>query len=211
MNWRRGLLLAGIHFVAAGSLIAWKEALEWPYLRHSKSLQQNLAFRLVAWQEDQTITFDPCGFWRSIPLQVTVAQIGELPAAILTGWGADCPDPRTLYGILHQGPAKNTPRERMIVLAAFVILIPLQWLAIGGFPLNRPRRWWIEPGAFITAYMVGASLFVFIPPLSRLVQILAIFPSLAWLCWLALLVFKSIRFGRRKLHRVASPTSRAKV
>ena len=36
MNWRRGLLLAGIHLVVAGTLIVWMEARDAQFLRDSQ-------------------------------------------------------------------------------------------------------------------------------------------------------------------------------
>jgi hypothetical protein len=197
MNWRRGLLLAGIHLAVAGTLILWQESRNWQYLHSDESPPQATTLRLAAWQEEQVVTFDPCGFWRSIPPQEIVVQIGELPAATLSGWGDECPATWTLYGVLHQGPAKDTLRERVIVAAAFGALIPIQWLAIGGFPMMKPRQWWWEPGAFITLCTVAAFVLVLIPGIGALSNFPMLFAALAWLFWLCLLVWKGLRLAWR--------------
>ncbi len=205
MNWRRGLLLAGIHLAVAWPLIVWQEAREWPHFRPSTAQPQSTAIRLAAWQEEHTATFDPCGFWRSIPPQETVIQMGELPAAALSGWGVECPAPWTFYGILHQGPARDTQRELVTVAAAFGTLIPLQWLLIGGLPLIQPRRWWLEPGAFITNCTLAGAALALIPFVAHASAIPALLTALAWFWWFGLLLWRSLRAAWRLVaHRATA-------
>jgi hypothetical protein len=75
------------------------------------------------------------------------------------------------------------------------LLIAVQWTLVGGLPLIRPRRWWLEPGAFITICAVPAFVFVLIPPVEEAALFPASFAALAWLWWFGLLVWKTVRFG----------------
>ncbi len=200
MNWRRGLLLAGIHLAVAATLIVWQEVEAGQRYKSSKGYRERavqLEARQKALQDEQTVSFDPCYAWMYIPPQERVVQIGELPAATLSGWGDGCPGSWSLHGILQQGPIKNTQRELVIVTAVFGALIPLQWLGIGGFPLIRPRRWWWEPGAFITVCTLAASVLLRIPWLHRSPEPLILFVELAWFYWFGLGVWKTLRSGWR--------------
>jgi len=75
---------------------------------------------------------------------------------------------------------------------------------VGGYPLVRPRRWWLEPGAFITACTLPAALAsLLIPPawdlrfpiVDGIAMVPAVVAMLAWLWWFGLLIWKAIRFG----------------
>jgi hypothetical protein len=200
MNWRRGVLLAGIHLAVAGSLMAWQGVRERSYLISSKPQPKTGTHGMVG-QDEQTLQFDPCGFWRSIPPQEIIVQSAELPAAVLSGWGGECPSSGTLYGMLHQGSLKNTQRERVIVAAVFCALILVQWLLIGGLPLIEPRRWWWEPGAFITVCTLLSLPIVLIPVVRNLSLLFALFAGVAWLYWFALLLWVSFRSGWRSVRR----------
>ena len=211
--------MAGIHLAVAGTLIAWLDVRD---ARYRKSVEENAAeakreaaAKPVApansgtapassGQEEESVSFDPCGLWTTIRPQEMIVQIGELPAAILAGWGEECPASWTLYGTLHQGSARNTLREHVTVAAGFGVLILLQWLVIGGFPLTRPQQWWREPGAFITLCTLTAFVLVLIPPTSAVSKLPMLFAVLVWLWWFGLLIWKCARIGWRAAARSVS-------
>jgi hypothetical protein len=204
MNWRRGLLFASIHLAVAGTLIAWLDVQDAQY---RTSIEENTAeakreavakpvaptnpetVPATSGQDEEMVSFDPCALWREIPPQETIVDIGELPAATLTGWGQECPASWTLYGMLHQKPARSTFREIVTAEAEFGVLIILQWMVIGGFPLIQQRRWW-EPGAFITICVLLAFVLVLIPKIGTVSKLPILFAVLAWLWWFGLLVWK---------------------
>jgi len=192
------MLLAGIHLTVAGTLIVWQEALKWPYLKAEMASSRSASLLLTAWDgEEETVTFSPCGMWGPIPLQELIVGMGELPAATLSGWLEDCPASWTVAGVLHAGCGSNTKQTEMRVAISLCALVPLQWFLFGSFPLIRPKRWWPEPGAFITLCTVAAFILVLIPGIGVLSRLPALFAGLAWFWWLGLLVWKTLRSGWR--------------
>jgi hypothetical protein len=153
---------------------------------------------MAAWQEEEmAVPFDPCNMWESIPAATTVLVIGELPAAFAVGIGEECPARWTATGYLRA--AMHTPRYRSnrvaeaSLAASLCVLVALQWFLIGGLPLIDPRRWWWEPGAFVTVVIVVAFLLVLVPGVRELAPFLMLFALLGWLYWFVLLVWKSGR------------------
>lgn len=61
MNWRRGLLLAGIHFVVAAVSFIQVEANTWQWIRSSLTRSASAHVQLVAFQEEQMLS-NPCDF-----------------------------------------------------------------------------------------------------------------------------------------------------
>jgi hypothetical protein len=71
----------------------------------------------------------------------------------------------------------------------------VEWLLVGGFPLIQPRRWWLEPGEFITIFTLVVAALVTIPHEANLSGNLALISACAWLWWFGLLVWKTLQFG----------------
>lgn len=212
MNWRRGLLLAGINLAAAVPTICLLTARDAQLLheREQKELtpraQVSLAFlnrrnvaRLVRTQEEQAVGFNPCVLWHHDPAQMYVVQFGNLPAFVLTQWRVPCPAGWSVAAALGVQVAKlNSEADfkamRRVALA-LCLLIAIQWFLMGGFPLVRPKRWWTEPGAFITACTVIASIVALIPVVDGLAKLPALVAFLAWLWWLGLLIWKPVHLA----------------
>lgn len=217
MNWRRGVLLAGLNLAAALTMIVVLDVRE---IRENKSqntipdagvvLRQAgpdnpLSAKLVRVQDASgtgTVTFDPCaGFIDGYSAQEEVVRLGNLPAAALSGWRILCPARWSLAGLVFGKSAnvlawRDRPRHSLVD-AGLCVLIVLQWFLIGSFPLTRPRRSWQEPGAFITiGTLIAAALATnsFTENLARLPELFVI---VAWFWWLGLLVWKVIQFGWR--------------
>ena len=98
MNWRRGLMLSWINVAIAVPMISilaardvqarreWKQRSsveKAPWIDSSGEFPVAPA-KMVRAQEEQTVTFSPCGLWASIPVQESVVQSGNLPAAIVS-------------------------------------------------------------------------------------------------------------------------------
>jgi hypothetical protein len=222
MNWSRGVLLAGIHLAVAVPLILFMEARDAQFVRDreesiaaaasaaaAKSAGQlnPVPGQASAEQEGETVSFDPCGMWVHYSVQEEIIQLVNIPANALTQWREDCPTRWSLSGMLHGvGWQERTPSwmaaQRRVAWGLFV-LIALQWILVGGFPLVQTRRIWAEPGAFITACALAAFGLVAIPTLSEVARLPSLMAGLAWFWWFGLLVWKTLRSGWRLVSRVA--------
>jgi hypothetical protein len=200
MMWRRGLLLAGIHLAVSLPLILSQEARDWRYIKSDGMELSSAQLQLAAWQEGETVTFNPCdgGFVdRAMSPLERVVEIGNLPVAAITGWHDPCSSPSSITRVIEGSFGRNNRRAEIVVSVTLAALVMIEWLLVGGFPLVLPRHWWGEPGAFITASAVAAALLVATPwsvPLSNIPLLLI---AIGWLWWLGLLAWKSLRFGWR--------------
>ena len=208
MNWRRGLVLAGINVLAALPMIcmlAARDAHDLADLMQSSVTKETLSItssgelstggaRTDQVQEEQAVSFGPCGLWEHYPVQDYVVQLGNLPAFVVSQWRAACP-PRwsiaRMLGVNDAGLLSESNFEAMRrVDAALCILIAIQWLLIGGFPLIRARRWWAEPGALITTWSAIGSSIALIPVAEELGQLPALIAFFGWIWWFGLLFWK---------------------
>ena len=212
MNWRRGLLLAAVNVGIALPMIAILAARDGQMRRdrnhHSKSagglwidssgaIAEAPTKATRAPEEEQTVTFSPCGLWESVPVQQSVVQSGNLPASLVTQWRTACPPRWSLARMLGVNDTwllsdVNFSAMRRVDVA-LCLMIALQWLLIGGLPLVERKRWWSEPGAFITlctAIASGIALFPAVDVFGRLPVLFAVF---GWLYWFFLLFWKPVR------------------
>jgi hypothetical protein len=217
MKWRRGLLLAGVNLVAALPLILMMESEDAQYLRdHSPGakvvasvaiskegeITNSEPAKTDTEQEGETVTLDPCEMWGvHYRVQYEVAHFGNIPAFTLTGWRILCPPSWTLSGRLHVGkgwaPTVATAAAQKKVDLALCVLIVIQWFLVGSFPLMQTKKWWTEPGMFITACTVIATCMELIPWVNDIARLPALIAALAWIWWLGLLIWQTVRFGWR--------------
>src|ERR1017187_621754 len=104
MNWRRGLLLAGINLGIAVPLIVWLAANDAAYVRgHSIPAQRLVdAPSVPTAPEAETRTVGPCRtIWVDCPAQITIVRLANFPAFVLTYWRSEQPAPWSLAGMLH--------------------------------------------------------------------------------------------------------------
>ena len=66
---------------------------------------------------------------------------------------------------------------------------------MGGFPLVRTRKWWADPGSFITARAVLAGAIALIPVIDGFARLPALIAMLTMLWWLGLLVWQTLQIG----------------
>ena len=207
MNWRRGLVLAGINLILAIPMICLRAAEDARFRRDMK--QQSFVERMswidssgelssapakfVQAQEEQTVSFSPCGLWRNIPAQESVVQMGNLPAFVVSEWREECPSKWSIarfLGVNNTGRLSDNFKAMRRVDAAFCVLIAAQWFLIGSFPLIQASRWWAEPGAFITTGTAVGSAIALIPGIDALARLPALIAFFAWLLWFGLLIWK---------------------
>jgi hypothetical protein len=222
MNWRRGLLLAGINLAVAVPMILMIEARDQRDTLTSEEIMAKGAPRPpeFPWpkpapaspeQAEETVTFDPCGMWVHYPAPVVVVQAVDILSVVFAGWEADCPARWTLAGRLGEKPTwQITPlwmERQQKIDAGLCLFIFMQWFLVGGFPLVRSQKWWADPGAFITACAVLAGAIALIPVVDGFAKLPALIAMLAYLWWFGLLVWKTLQFGWRMTTARRTPHS----
>lgn len=119
----------------------------------------------------------------------------------LAGWGDVCPSHWSLAGRLRGKmtwpPTPLWMETQRQIDAGLCLFIATQWFLMGGFPLVRTRKWWADPGSFITACAVLAGAIALIPAVDDFARLPAIIAMLALLWWFGLLVWKTLQFGWR--------------
>jgi len=213
MNSRRGLLLAGINLAVALPMIGILASRDAQWLRDRKqdsrpsetssiaSLSEFSApqSKKAPAQEEQIVSFNSCGLWGRDPVQVSVVQWGNLPAFVVTEWRVACPPKWSLasrLGVANDGllSVHNVQAMRRVDVA-LCVLIAAQWILIGSFPLIKARRWWSEPGAFITLCASIGSGIALIPAIEGLGRLPAVFAFFGWLWYFALLLRKPVQLA----------------
>jgi len=216
MNWRRGLLLAGINLAVAVPMILMMEARDQKDALTQEEIMAKSAMKDAPRppepptpepdhanpeQAGQTVSLDPCGMWVSYPTQVVVLLEVDMPSILLAGWGDICPPHWSLAGRLREKrtwpPTPLWMEMQRKIDAGLCLFIAIQWFFMGGFPLARTQKWWADPGAFITACVVLAGAIALIPGVDVLARLPAFIAMLAWLWWFGLLVWKMFQFGWR--------------
>jgi hypothetical protein len=213
MQWRRGLLLAGIHLAVAVPLIVMLEARDEASMREDSDdhappawiASDPLLKDAPSGDGSQTVTFEPCSTWADYATEEWVAWFANLPAMTLSGWRQMCPPRWTLAGRLNVGyswlQSPSAIASHRKVDCGFGLLIALQWVLVGAFPLIRPKRWWAEPGAFITCCAVIGFGLALIRPIEGFARLPALLAAFAWFWWFGLLVWKTSRFAWRVIAR----------
>jgi hypothetical protein len=214
MNWRRGVLLAGIHLTVAALLIIQIEKCEDAYLNNQfrvVRIADDASTKTPAMEGFRVVSIDPCAtiFDYALPERIVVSE--NLLIIPPSGWRQACHARWSLAGMLKvdylQAPSPSSIAARRHVDWGFSLLVMVQWILVGGFPLIRPRRWWLEPGAFITCCTAIGFVFVLIRPIQELGMLPSLLAALAWLWWLGLLAWKSVRFGWGQWKRNRSSSS----
>ncbi len=210
MNWRRGVLLAGIHLAVAVPLIVMHEVQDEASMREyytSPASQPTKSVSGTTSLNDDGVTaaLDPCTWTFDYSTRYLVEELLEPFADALSGWQRVCPPRWSLAGRLKLNydwlQAPSTIPARREVGLGFALLIAVQWILVGGFPLKRPKRWWAEPGAFITCCTVIAFILVLIRPMDELARIPVLLAALSWLWWISLLLWTVARLSWRFLTR----------
>ena len=130
----------------------------------------------------------------------------ELPAVMVSELGGRCNPQLPLARFFVKEFGEATRKTEVFEAITCLALIVLQWFLIGSFPLVRTeRRWWAEPGSFITACAVVGATIAAIPFVSFLAGIPQMLAILAWLWWFLLLIWTTIRSAWRLVSRRKLP------
>jgi hypothetical protein len=198
MQWRRGLLLAGIHVVVAAAMFVQVESAAWPMIK--ANTERNTALRPPAPPEEGTVAFYPCdGTWLLLtPPEEKIVGFANLPVALLTGWHQPCTSYSGLTAIVESQLGTSTCASEITISIILCVLVFIQWFMVGGFPIVRPRRWWLEPATLITICTL-VSIFLVVVPVIREFSIAPMAVALlAWLYWFVMWVWNTFRFGWRR-------------
>ena len=209
MNWRRGVVLAAIHLTVAAVVILRTEADYWPNIRSERVRVPVVIPPSATAEEAESANFFPCDeggiIDRAFAPREMIASAANMPAALLVGWHQPCAQPSALDNLVEKRYGR-TRRAEVLILAIQCAAFGLWWFVVGGFPLVRPRRWWLEPGAFITACTIPVALASLLIPDGFALRVPIVHPAamipvlilmLAWLWWFGLLIWKTVRFGLR--------------
>jgi hypothetical protein len=215
MNWRRGLLLAGINLAVAVPLILTLEAEEATALQQRESAETEAEREAVSRPQqpavspkrdeartaEESVPINSCAMLVHYPIQTTVEQAATYTSLVFNVWRTECPAKWSIAAKLHADAiwvptvAAHTALNASLRRAdrIFFVILPVQWFLIGMFPLVHPRYWWAEPGMFITLCIAIAGVFALIPVITGFAQLPAFIAMLAWLLWFFLLLFKAVR------------------
>lgn len=200
MKWRRGLLLAAIHLSIAVPVIVQQSVQDWPRAARSSGPDAGARIERVGWQESQTVGFDPCNgglIDGEIPPMELAVAAGNLPVMETAGWPGLCPNRSRVVGFAARWFGSGSGRSRAAAPAILGVAIVVEWLVVGGVPLIVPRRWWREPGAFVTACTVVAVPVAAIPLTDGFTGIPAFGAMVGWVWWFGLLVWRVVGWVRR--------------
>jgi hypothetical protein len=222
MNLRRGLIFAAIHTVIFTGMYVWNEAPYWHMFRAGE-WPPNAVLQNAALQEDGgEIAFNPCGpgtFWDRQTSQMETVMAPQIGFLGFAGFGhVPCSSESGIEKFIEARLGSRTKRSEACIGLVTCVAVAMQWLLVGGVPVVRPRRWWLEPGAFITACVcIGAGLLCAdellllarrIPDsdvglvLGVGIYRLVVLPALLmWLAWLGLSVWRFACAGWTLLRR----------
>jgi hypothetical protein len=223
-------MFAAVHLGVTVGLVYWQEAPFWDYIPIVPTTQRTVPHEVTTQlgeedsnAEDRTPP-NPCETAnvsdRPTSSQEKIAAIDNLPVALITGWHLPCSEPSRLdrkiqswYGFTQEAEQVT---GRFIAISALVL-----WFIVGGFPMVRRkhRRWYTEPGIFMTLCTLVAMLLLGIawsisripnslaPPVADAVNQLAALPMLfvaaGWVWWVGLFFYTRSKALRRRLLRRA--------
>jgi len=153
--------------------------------------------------------------------QEKIAAIDNLPIALLTGWHLPCSEPSRLDRQVQAryGFTQKSEKVTGILVSAMALVL---WFIVGAFPMvrRRFRRWYKEPGIFMTLSVLVSMLLLgigwsisripqdFATPIANFVMQLAVLPMLfvaaGWAWWVGLFLYTRWRKTRRWFNRRAS-------
>jgi hypothetical protein len=209
MQWRRGLAFATIHLAVAIPIVLSVEADDEMWLNqmhHHASTAAKPQLILVAQNNPSTDSapdFSMCDLTDQYSPREGILVFANLPPMFLTAWRAPCPPRWSISGMLlgttweHPTPARIA-RQR-IVDEIFVVLIAIQWLLIGSYPLSLQLSLRRDPAAIVTICTVASAALTLIPDIRSLATIPMMFAFIAWLWWLGFIFRMLFRSAWRRL------------
>jgi hypothetical protein len=148
---------------------------------------------------DDDVTLDMCSLTDQYSPREKIAGIADPVAISIAGWRALCPPRWSVAGILIStmwvSPTAAQFAKERIVDVIFLLLIAVQWLLVGGFPLRPHRGLWGDPATHITACTVAAGALSLVPNIESFCTLPMLYAFTAWFWWLSLLIRSGARSG----------------
>lgn len=203
MQWRRGIVFAAVHLAVVLPMVAVIEVNEAAELRLMRAQDAPVAeapkVATVPASEasDDAPTFDLCGVLDIYSPNENILTLANPAAFLIAAWRLPCP-PRWSFSGMLVGTVWSKPsfaqfaKERKVD-AIFLLLIAVQWLLIGGFPLRPHRGLWGDPATHITACTVLACALSFVPSIESFCTLPMLYAPAVWIWWLWLVVAKLLR------------------
>jgi hypothetical protein len=230
MRLRRGLAYAAIHLGVAVGLVYWQEVPFWEYIPTTPMAQREAPHEQVAEDPDDRAPMNPCeaanNSDRPTSSQERILAIDNLPIALITGWHLPCSEPSWLDRSVQARFGFTQKSERITgwLISALSLVL---WLLVGGYPMIRRkfRRWYTEPGLFMTLFTLAAMLLLgigwsisLISPVSlspdfgdivkptadvitQLAALPMIFVAAGWVWWVGLFFYTRWKATRRWIDR----------
>jgi hypothetical protein len=212
MQWRRGLAFATVHLVVAFSIAAAIEANDFAMWRdHYSQLPpaQRPPIALTPSSNsasDSAPDFSICGMIDQTSPGERIIAIADFPATFFTAWRVPCPPRWTISGMLIGTAAWGYPTptrqaKQRVVDGILLLLVTIQWLLIGSFPLRPDEKVTRDPATLITACAATAVIISFVPPIDFLTNLFVLVAGVTWLYWLAQLAWKLLHSATSLLSR----------
>jgi len=203
MRWRRGIAFAAVHLAVVLPMVAVIERNEATELRamHEQYTQVAEAPKDAIFPaskaNDDAPTFDLCGLTDTFSPNENILILANPAPFLVTAWRNPYPPRWSISGVLV-GTVWSKPsfaqfaKERRVD-TIFLLLIGVQWLLIGGFPLRPDLGLWRDPATKITACTIVAVALSFIPNIESFCTLPMFYALAAWVWLLALVAAKLFR------------------
>jgi hypothetical protein len=231
MRLRRGLVYAAVHLGVAVGLVYWQEAPFWEYIPAVVAAPRGVPHEANPTDTEDRPPQNACDAAndseRPMSSQEKILAIDNLPVALITGWHLPCSIPSRLDRPIQARYGFTQKAERVTgwIISALALVL---WFIVGGFPMirRRHRRWYTEPGLFMTICTlssvlllgIGWSFSLILPHLSaKMAEIVSdvpdvvtqvaalpmLFVGAGWVWWVGLFFYTRWKAMRRRLNRRA--------
>jgi hypothetical protein len=229
MRLGRGLAFAAVHLGVTVGLVYWQEVPFWDYIPAVASAPRGVPHEANAFDTEDRPPSNACDAAntseRPMSSQEKILAIDNLPVALITGWHLPCSIPSRLDTLIQARYGFTQKAERVTgwIISALALVL---WFIVGGFPMvrRRHRRWYTEPGIFMTLCTLVAMLLLaigwsisrippsykpsvtdFIAQVADVVTSVAALPMLfvgaGWVWWVGLFFYTSWKAVRRRINR----------
>lgn len=208
MKFRRGVLFAAIHLAIAIPILVSLEHRDAEYVRDhyvpNARLYDGDPGTDSGKRTDEgevIVNLDPCRMTFHFEPNQRLLHYVNLPAFLVSAWRYPCPPHWSLAWNFHRNPILALTPANLEVLReediGFALLIAIQWLVVGVFPLSPQARLMAQPEWFITFCAVIAGVLVWIRPIAELALFPAVLACFAWFWWCGLLSWRGAQRGFR--------------
>jgi hypothetical protein len=221
-------VFAAVHTAITVGLVYWQEAPFWDYIPSVPTAARRVPHEVIAEDTLDRAPLNPCEAAndsdRPTSPQEKIVALDNLPIALASGWHLPCSEPSRLDHFIQARYGFTQKAERVtgwLISASALVL----WFIVGGFPMvrRRHRRWYTEPGLFMTLCALVSMLLLGIgwsisriqsglaTTIADVVNQIAVLPILfvaaGWVWWVGLFFYTRWKKTRRWLGRRALAAS----